>query len=246
MVPGRYRRRKVIEGIPYNIDLILDLPEDPTELVTKNKEFLSDLRDCEFDGREIGKILKNYYGLRLKDVDKGLRIPKEIKKKLNKKGWKEFDDFFGHRFGNEPWPSKAELKKYKAEYKEFCNKIDYAIRSSNGLINNPFISFETKELLKKEVERLSKIKKQDSYENHSDRLLHPAESDVKEPAKTIMQMTGFQVVEIVKYIDPFREKTKRLWKLKAIFSLICEIFNELDSLKPYTQDDIKSLYDKNL
>jgi len=223
------------DDLPKNIDLE-NVPEDPTELVTENKEYLLELKECGLDGRKIGKMIRNYHDLRLSDIGK---------KKEQKKGWIEFDDKIGTRLENEePWPSRAELKKYRALYEKSLKDIDYAIRSAKGLINSPYISSETKASLRNDVEHLLGIKKRGSYKSYAnDRLLHPDEKNITRPATSITQMTGFQVVEIYNYIKSFR--APHYEGEKDIFSIICEIFNGLDNLKPYTKKDIKNLYYNN-
>lgn len=226
------------DGSPNNINLILDLPVDPTELVIKNKEFLSDLKKCGFDGREIGKILKNYYGLRLSAFGK--------KADKNKKGWVEFCDIMGEPLEDEPWPDQGKLKKYKTEYEMFSKGIDNAIRSAKGVLKQQYISYDTKKLLEKDIEHLSKTKRMYSYNSYNGRLLHPDEADLKRKAISLTQMTGFQVVAAVNYINLFMEKTKKAcWKEVDIFSLICEIFNKT-VFESYSIKDIKNLYYNNL
>ena len=176
----------------YSIDLNFNLPEDPTEIVTKNKEFLSELKKFGFDGREVRKMLEDYNVL-------GLGVFK-MEEEKPAKGWISFDDLTG-TLKNEPLASPEKLKKYRSEYE----------------------SFQERPLQMDETEKR---------------------------ANSITQITSLQVVEIYNYIKSFEMEmviygNRRSVSEGDIFSLICEIFNGIDHLKPYTKEYIKRLYYEN-
>jgi hypothetical protein len=223
----------------YSIDLNLNLPEDPTEIVTKNKEFLSELKKFGFDGREVRKMLQNHSGL-------GLGVFKMEEEKPTK-SWISFDDLLG-ALKNELWTSPEKLKKYRSEYESFCKGVDDAKRTAKLLVNNKFISTELRKLLHETVEHLTKVKERHSYKPFQDQPLQVDETE--KWANSITQITSLQVVEIYNYIKYFEMEMVTYGNRGSetegdIFSLICEIFNGIDHLKPYTKEDIKILYHEN-
>jgi hypothetical protein len=223
----------------YSIDLNFNLPEDPTEIVTKNKEFLSELKKFGFDGREVRKMLEDYNVL-------GLGVFK-MEEEKPAKGWISFDDLTG-TLKNEPLASPEKLKKYRSEYESFCKGVDDAKRTSKLLLNNKFISTGLRKLLNETVEHLTKVKEWHSYKPFQERPLQLDETEKR--ANSITQITSLQVVEIYNYIKSFEMEMVIYGNIKSvtegdIFSLICEIFNGIDHLKPYTKEYIKRLYYEN-
>lgn len=222
----------------YDIDLE-NIPEDLTQVITKNKTFLSDLKKHGLDEKQIRKTLRNYHGLDLYSC-----APRSERKK----GWIEAEDLPEYT-AHFVWMSQMS---YDATSKKFHKDVDYAIRAIATLSKKPVISSETKRALTKEKNRLLEIRDRYSHKPPQERLLHPSEKDVTLKAKFIKQMTGFQVVCLYDYIRPIAEKTDRQmiaaspahkpYREKDIFSFICEILNATDNLKPYTENGIKSLY----
>ena len=226
-------------------DIDLDnIPKNFTELIIKNKTFLSDLKKHGLDEKQIRKILKNYHGLDLYSC--GFRSER-------KKGWIKTEDLPEHTvqaicLSLEP----DTLTPFNITDKKFQKDVDYAIRKISTLLNNPVISGEIKSALTKKTNGLEKIRKRCGHKPRPERLLHPGEKDMAPKARSITQMTGFQVVCLYDYIRPIAEKTDRQmiaaspahkpYREKDIFSFICEILNATDDLKPYTEKGIKSLY----
>lgn len=232
----------------HDIDLE-NIPEDPTELITKNKTFLSDLKKHGLDGKQIRKILRNYHGLDLYSCG----FPSE-----RKKGWIKTEDLPEHT-AYSVWISQepGTFTPFNVTDKEFHENVHYALRRIAVLLKDPVISGETKRVVIKEKDRLLKIKDEWSYKLRPERLLHPGEKDATLKARFITQMTGFQVVSLYNYIKPITKKINeemlhtqgarghKNYRDKEIFLFICEIFNSTDSLKPYTEERIKNLYNNN-
>ncbi|MEA3427694.1 MAG: hypothetical protein U9Q84_00445 [Thermodesulfobacteriota bacterium] len=230
-----------------NIDL-KNIPKNFTKLIVENKTFLSDLKKRGFDEKQISKILKNYHGLDLHSCGSTSRP---------KKGWVKADDVPNDTMQAIWLPLEpGKISSFNVMDQKFQKDVDYAIRTLTSLNKNPVISSETKKHLMKEKSRLLKIRDRCSHQPPPERLLHQDEKDVTLKAKSITQMTGFQVVNFYNYIKPIVKKTNREmvrisshhkeYKDKDIFALICEILNKTDSLAPYTKDYIKNLYFNNV
>jgi len=124
-------------------------------------------------------------------------------------------------------------------------QVNYAIRYTKCLINNPAIKQEEQKSLCAMYSRLYRLQQIIGKKQNEKAVYAFAQGDGN--AKTRTQAIGLQVVALHKYILPFSKQNKRHQKpfmQKDVFRLIIELFEVVCGEK-YTEAQIKNFYKNN-